>query len=50
MEEVKKRLSSEDRKLIHELYFKIYCLVLPRKEIRRLAEEDIASRKHYDRP
>lgn len=50
MKKVKKVLSIEDRKLIHELYLKVYYLIFPLKKIKRLAEEDIKRRKWYDKP
>ena len=42
MEKVKRGMSKEDKELIHRLYWQSYCLLLSRKEIERMAEEDIA--------
>lgn len=45
-----KGLSKKDKELIHELYWKIYGLVFSRRVIEKMANEDIARRKWYEKP
>jgi len=45
-----RKLNKADREKIRSLYFKVFCLFIPRKAIMRLAERDIKNRKYYDRP
>jgi len=47
---MKKELSKKEKKLIHRLYWQCYCLIFSRKKIERMAEEDIARRKWYEKP
>lgn len=49
-ERTHKGLSKKDKELIHELYWKIYCLMYSRKTIEKMANEDIKRRKWYEKP